>query len=89
LSVKGQKGVGVVRKMRWYKGMRQKEEGRGDQQQKWRECFEQQEFYYYNLTLEEEHSLCPEEKGREYRRSGPGLSLSVGGISRLGSITRG
>jgi hypothetical protein len=31
LIAEGQKGVGVVRKMRWYKGMRQKEEGRGDQ----------------------------------------------------------
>ena len=33
-----------------------------------------------------EHSLCPEEKGRERRRSSPGLSLIVGGFSRLGGI---
>ena len=32
------------------------------------------------------HSLCPEEKGRTRRRSSPGLSLIVGGISRLGGI---
>ena len=29
------------------------------------------------------HSLCPEEKGRGFQRSSPGLSLTAGGVSRL------
>jgi hypothetical protein len=33
------------------------------------------------------HFLYPEEKEREHQRSSPGLSLIVGGFSRLGGIT--
>src|ERR1700743_1223853 len=55
------------------------------------ECFFWQSFYFgcYYLTLAKEHSLCPKEKGRRYRRSSPGLSLTVGGFSRLGGVAHG
>src|SRR5690554_1610474 len=53
------------------------------------ECsLERKEIYFsIDLTLGQEHSLCPGEQGREFRRSGPGPILIVGGFSRLGGIT--
>jgi hypothetical protein len=56
-----------------------------------RECFCWQSFYSecYYLTLAKRHSLCPKEKGRRHRRSSPGLSLIVGGFSRLGGVAHG
>src|SRR5690606_19868914 len=52
------------------------------------ECsLERKEIYFsIDLTLGQEHSLCPGEQGRGFRRSGPGLILIVGGFSRLGRI---